>query len=157
LNEWNNAHETRLHGSSYASAAAAAMMLAMQLEGGTHMLCYYDTRLQASTYGGFFAPLTYEPVSTYYAFAAFGRLYALGTQAQAQVTGAEGEFYALAATNGVKNALMLVNRTGEKQQLQLCGVDMEAAQIHKIDGKHLLSLAFDAEEIANDTVLLIEW
>ena len=157
LNEWNNAHENRLHGSSYASAAAAAMMVGMQQQGGTYMLCYYDTRLQASTYGGFFAPLTYEPVSTYYSFVAFGKLYALGTQAETVIEGAEGEFYALAATNGDKNALMLVNRTGETQKLQLEGVDMANAQIHKIDGKHLLSMAFDADTIANDTVLLIEW
>lgn len=156
LNEWNNAHEPAMHGSSYASAAAAGMMAAMQ-DGGTSMMCYYDTRLQASAYGGFFAPLTYEPVSTYYVFAAFGRLYALGTQVETVIEGAEGEFYAIAATNGEKNALYVVNRTGEEQQLQLEGVDMQSAQIHKIDGKHLLSLAFDAETIKNDTVLLIEW
>lgn len=132
------------------------MMIAMQ-NAHTDMLCYYDTRLQASTYGGFFAPLTYEPVSTYYAFAAFGRLYALGTQTETTVENAPGEFYALAATNGQKNALLLVNRTGEKQDLCLQGVDMDAVQIHAIDTKRLLSMAFDANSIANDTVLLLEW
>lgn len=156
LNEWNNAHEAALHGSSFASAAAAGMMAAMQ-DGGTYMMCYYDSRLQASTYGGLFAPLTYEPVSTYYAFAAFGKLYALGTQVEVVIEGAEGEFYAIAATNGEKNALYVVNRSGKTQELQLEGVDIGNAQIHKIDGKHLMSLAFDAEKIANDTVLLIEW
>ena len=156
LNEWNNAHEGRLHGTGYAAAAAAGMMLAFQ-NAHTDMLCYYDTRLQASTYGGFFAPLTYEPVATYYAFAAFGRLYQLGTQAEAVVTGAEGEFYALCATDGKKNALMLVNRTGEKQDLALEGVDMDHAQIHLIDTGRLLSMAFEADAIANDTILLIEW
>ncbi len=156
LNEWNNAHEAALHGSSYASAAAAGMMAAMQ-DGGTYMMCYYDSRLQASTYGGLFAPLTYEPVSTYYAFAAFGKLYALGTQAEVGIEGAEGEFYAIAATNGEKNALYVVNRSGKTQELQLEGVDIGNAQIHKIDGKHLLSMDFGAEKIANDTVLLIEW
>ena len=156
LNEWNNAHEAALHGSSFASAAAAGMMAAMQ-DGGTYMMCYYDSRLQASTYGGLFAPLTYEPVSSYYAFAAFGKLYALGTQVEVVIEGAEGEFYAIAATNGEKNALYVVNRSGETQELQLEGVDIGNAQIHKIDGKHLLSMAFDAEKIANDTVLLIEW
>ena len=156
LNEWNNAHEGRLHGTGYAAAAAAGMMLAFQ-NAHTDMLCYYDTRLQASTYGGFFAPLTYEPVATYYAFAAFGRLYQLGTQAEAVVTGAEGEFYALCATDGKKNALMLVNRTGEKQDLALKGVDMDHAQIHLIDTGRLLSMAFEADAIANDTILLIEW
>ena len=57
----------------------------------------------------------------------------------------------------VLNALMLVNRTGERQQLQLSGVDMEHAQIHVIDDKRLLSMAFEADSIGDNTVLLIEW
>jgi len=157
LNEWNNAHENRLHGTSYASAAVAAMMIAVQQRGDTYMLCYYDTRLQASAYGGFFAPLTYEPVCTYYSFVAFGKLYALGTQAETVIESENKGVYALAATDGKKNALMIVNQTGEAQKLQLEGVDIGNAQIHKIDGKHLMSMAFDAESIGNDTVLLIEW
>ena len=78
-------------------------------------------------------------------------------QTETTVMGAEGEFYVLAATNSRKNALMLVNRTGERQQLQLSGVDMEHAQIHVIDDKRLLSMAFEADSIGDNTVLLIEW
>ncbi len=157
LNEWNNVHDGKLHGTSYAAAATAAMMIAVQQRGSTYMLCYYDTRLQASTYGGFFAPLTFEPVSTYYTFVAFGKLYALGMQTETVIEGENEGVYALAATNGEKNALMIVNQTGEMQELQLEGVDLTNAQVHKIDGNHRLSMAFETDTIANDTVLLIEW
>ena len=44
------------------------------------MLCYYDAKLTAGSYGGFFAPLTYKPTATYYVFKAYGELYALGNQ-----------------------------------------------------------------------------
>ena len=156
LNEWNNAHKNELHGTAYASAAVAAMMLAMQ-DASTHMLCYYDTRLQASAYGGFFAPLTYEPVSTYYSFAAFGRLYALGTQVETVIEKDGGEFYAVAATDGKRNALMICNRTGEAQELSIEGVDLSEARYYVLDGKRLLSMAFGAERLCDNTVMLIEW
>ena len=156
LNEWNNTRNMLLHGSSFASATAASMMLAMQNE-KIDMLCYYDARLTASTYGGFFAPLTQKPVCTYYAFAAFGRLYALGTQAEAVIECEKEGFYAVAATDGKRNALMICNRTGETRELCIEGADLTDARYYLLDGTHLLSMAFDAETIANDTVMLIEW
>ena len=158
INEWNNApaFEPELHGSSHAAASAASMMIALQ-HGHADMLMYYDTRVEATAYGGFFAPFTHEPVATYYSFVAFGRLYALGTETEVRVEGAERDFYALSATDGQRNALMLVNRTGKKQQLCLEGVDLSAASLHVIDKTHLLSMAFNAEEIKNNGVLLIEW
>ena len=154
LNEWNNVHKSLLHGSSFASAASASMMIAMQ-NAHVDMLCYYDSRLLASTYGGFFAPLTFEPVSTYYAFVAFGKLYALGTQIET-VCDTEG-FYALAASDCKRNALLLVNRTGEDQELRIDGAELSGARYYIIDQKHLMSIAFDADRIKNDTVLYIEW
>ena len=156
LDEWNNAHTNELHGSSYASAAAASMMLALQ-NSYTNMACYYDTRIQASAYGGFFAPLTYEPVSTYYSFAAFGRLYSLGTQVNADIKCDKKGLYAVAATNGNKHALMIANCTGETQQLTFEGVDFTDAHLYLIDKLHLLSMTFDSSQIANNTVMLIEW
>ena len=115
LNEWNAAHEPKLHGTSYASAANAAMMLKMH-SSKTYMLCYYDTRINASAYGGFFAPLTYEPVCTYYAFAAYGKLFELGGQAEITLTGGEDTgVYTLAATNGEHHALYVVNFSEEKR------------------------------------------
>ena len=156
LNEWNNAFGNDKHGTSLASASAASMMLAMQ-DAHVDMCCYYDARLQASAYGGFFAPLTNEPVCTYYAFVAFGRLYALGTQAKTEVIDNANGLYAVAATNGKKHALMISNQTGEAQTLSLEGVDLAEARIYVIDKLHLLSMGFDTDRIANDTVLLIEW
>ena len=161
LNEWNNANGTaygsaKVHGSSFAAASVASMMLAMQ-DAGVDMLCYYDTRLQASAYGGFFAPLTSEPVCTYYSFVAFGRLYALGTQVQTTVSCEESGLYAVAATNGKKHALMISNQTGKAQPLHIEGVDLSDARLYVIDQRHLLSMAFDTDKIANDTVLLVEW
>ena len=160
LDEWNNANGTTYgsaaHGSSFASASAASMMLAMQ-DAHADMCCYYDARLTASAYGGFFAPMTCKPVSTYYSFVAFGRLYALGTQVKAEIACEEKGLYAVAATNGKKNALMISNQTGKTQPLQIEGADLADARIYAIDQRQLLSMAFDASEIANDTVLLIEW
>ena len=160
LNEWNNANGTaygpEAHGSSFASASVASMMLALQ-DAHTDMLCYYDAKLQASAYGGLFAPLTGEPVCTYYSFVAFGRLYALGTQVECRIDCAQSGLYAVAATDGRKNALMISNQTGEAQPLQIEGVDLSEARIYTIDQRHLLSMAFDADEIKNDTVLLVEW
>ena len=156
LNEWNNAPGNKKHGSSLASASAAAMMLAMQ-DSHVDMLCYYDSRLGASAYGGFFAPMTFEPVCTYYSFAAFGRLYALGTQVEAAVECEDKGFYALAASNGKKNAVMLVNQTGKVQELTFDGVDLTDAHIYRIDQTHPMSIAFNANKIDDNTVLYIEW
>ena len=134
LNEWNNAFGNENHGSSFASASVAAMMCAMQTKAHTDMLCYYDSRLQASSYGGLFAPLTYKPVCTYYSFAAFGELYALGTQAESSC--ADKEVYTLAATNGTEKAIMIVNTAKEDKEICL-NVDGEWT-VSLIDREHLL-------------------
>ena len=118
---------------------------------------YYDSRLQASSYGGFFAPLTYEPVSTYYSFVAFGKLFALGTQTQTTVEGVDKGIVTLSATNGTKNAMMIVNRTPQKQQLCVEGINPDNARFYRIDQTHLMSMVFDANEIKENNVLLIEW
>ena len=133
LTEWNNAHKNENHGTSQASAAAAAMMCAMQ-DSHTEMLCYYDSRLQASSYGGFFAPLTYEPVCTYYAFAALGELYALGTQVSCEGMG-DG-LYALAATDGERKAVLVVNYSDRERTVRL-NVD-ESFSAYLLDQTHYL-------------------
>lgn len=157
LNEWNAAHEARLHGTSYASAANAAMMLRMH-ESETYMLCYYDTRLTASTYGGFFAPLTFEPVSTYYAFAAFGKLYKLGNQADITVDSDNAEgFYSLAATDGERHAVYLVNFSEEKRNITTNLPD--GFSVYLVDGEHHLEntdLRASAFELESNQIALIE-
>ena len=114
LNEWNNAHDKKWNGTSYASSGAAAMMCAMQ-NGPTDVLNYYDSRLHASNYCGLFNPMTNQPVSTYYALAAFGELYALGQQAQCDT--ADADLYAVAATDGAKKAVLISNYSEEEKNL----------------------------------------
>ena len=132
------------------------MMIAIQ-NGHADMLMYYDTRVEATAYGGFFAPMTKEPVSTYYSFVAFGKLYALGEQTETVVECDKDGIYALSATDGRRNALMISNLSGETQALSLEGVDLSEARLHIIDKTHLLSMAFGATELKNNTVMLIEW
>ena len=117
LNEWNNAFGIELHGTLAAASAAGAMMLAMQ-HSHTDILCYYDAKLQASAYGGFFKPLSRIPTPVYHAFCAFGALYALGREV-ALSSDTEG-LYALAAKDaaGKRGALMLVNATGKTLSVQ---------------------------------------
>lgn len=117
LNEWNLSHDKKLNkGTSYASANVAAMMLAMQHK-KTDMLMYYDARYAAiSAYAGFYDVATEELSCVYYAFKAFGELYALGNEVACNCD-AES-VYALAATDGNKKAIMLSN-IGEACEIEL--------------------------------------
>jgi len=138
LNEWNNAHDRLQHGTSYSSAAVAAMLCAMQ---GSHtdMLCYYDARLTASAYGGFFAPLSYEPVCTYYSFVAFGELYALKNQVECKIEDCEDGIYAIAAANAEQKAIMIVNRSEEEREISVNVGD--GFSVYLLDDKHFITKA----------------
>lgn len=106
LNEWNPNPQTDQRGKSIASANAAAMMCAMQ-NTKMELMCYYDARIGTSVYGGLFHPMTYKPLCTYYAFQAFGKLYKLGTQAEAVCD--NSSIYTLAASNGDKRGVIIAN------------------------------------------------
>ena len=136
LNEWNNTWQLSYRGTSYAAAQAAAMMLTMQ-NTDTDMLCYYDARIGESCFGGMFNPLNYTPLPLYYAFKAFGELYALGTQVLCESDTAQ--LYALAAVgeNGEK-AVMLAN-TGEDAEITLAGGAFE--KLYLVDEEHALEAA----------------
>ena len=136
LNEWNNAHSMVWYGKSYASAANAAMMCAMQ-NSRTDMLCYYDAKLAAGNYSGFFAPFTRELTCTYYVFAAFGELYTLKNQVLCEMSEEQEGFYALAATDGDRSALMIVNHSEESRQLSL-DLD-ESFSVYLLDQDHYLT------------------
>ncbi len=136
LNEWNNVRDARKHGSSYSSAASTAMLCAMH-PSHTDMLMFYDSRLQASTYGNFFAPLTYEPVSTYYAFAAFGELYTLGTEAACTIDEPRNGLYALAATDGENKAVLIVNFSEERREIALDAAGTQS--VYLVDHDHMLT------------------
>lgn len=135
LNEWNNAHKREMHGSSYASAATAAMFCEMQ-DSPTSMLFYYDARLQASAYGGMFNPIIQKPVSVYYAFDAFGYLYRLKHQVKCEC---EGGLLALAAADGEGKAVLIVNHSEKAKEVQL-NVTGEF-EAYLIDEKHFMEKA----------------
>lgn len=116
LNEWNNAHERMLNGTSYASAATAAMFCGMQ-NTNTDILFYYDSRIAAaSNYAGLFDFKSLKPVSTYYAFVAFNELYQLGNQTFCETDALN--VYALAAAAGEKKAVLISNHSEEEKPLQ---------------------------------------
>ena len=139
LNEWNAAHAPEDNATSYASAANAAMMLRIHRT-KTSMLCYYDARISASAYGGFFVPLIGKPTSTYYAFAAFGKLHALGTETALIKEGDENDlagFYALAGKGEGGRAVYLVNFSEESRRVTT-NLD-ESFKVYLIDAEHSIA------------------
>lgn len=133
LNEWNTAPDPALRGTSFASATAAAMMLAMQ-NTKTDVLCYYDAAISVVDYAGLFDPLSRTPCCTYYAFRGFGELYALGTQVECVTDGA---VYAIAATDGKRRAVMLAN-LGEDVKVET-NLDASKFVVHLIDEAHFFT------------------
>ncbi len=121
LNEWNLSHNRKLNtSSSYASANDMAIMIAMQHK-KTDMLMYYDARyVSVSAYGGFYDLATFEPSCVYYAFKAFGELYALGNEVECL---AGDGVYAIAGCDGDKKSVILSN-IGQDTKVELdlpCG------------------------------------
>ncbi len=112
LNEWNLSHDRKINNSnSFASANVMAMMLEMQHK-PTDMLMYYDAKyVSVSAYGGFYDLATFEPSCVYYAFKAFGELYALENETVCNCD-KEG-VYAVAAQKGEKRAIILSNIKGD--------------------------------------------
>lgn len=127
-NEWNNAAQIKFRGTSYASAQAAAMMIAMH-DKKTDVMCYYDARLGQSQYGGLFNPLNHTPLCTYYSFKAFGELYALGTRVEA--TGGDN-VYILAATDGSRRAALISN-TGKEEEIE---TGLQGMKVILVDMEH---------------------
>lgn len=108
LNEWNLSHDSNINkATSFASANVMAMMIAMQHK-KTDMLMYYDARYAAvSAYAGFYDVITFEPSCVYYAFKAFGELYALENEVEC-ICSAEG-IYVVAAKNGERKTIIVTN------------------------------------------------
>jgi hypothetical protein len=154
LNEWNTARQNAQRGTSFASATAAAAMLAMQ-DTETDLLNYYDARVGISRYAGIFNPLTMEVLCTYYSFCAFGELYALGTQVS--LTGTERGVYGVAATNGEENALMLANVSGEAKEITT-NLD-DGFSVYLIDREHPMTktaLSSASFTLENNQVALLK-
>ena len=155
LNEWNLSHDRNKNcSSSYASANAMAMMLKLQHK-GTDMLMYYDSRyVSVSAYGGFYDVVTREPSCVYYAFKAFGELYALGNEVESKCI-ADGIF-SVAARNGDKKAIILSNT---KEDVQIISNLPEGFCAYIIDKDHFLTKAeINPSEfiLKENTVVLIK-
>ena len=151
LNEWNNAHSAEGRGTSYACAHGVAMLLAMQ-DTEAWMLNYYDTRIGASVYGGMFEPVMRKPYCLYYGYKAFNELYRLGTQVSCTVE--EEGVYAIAATNGEEQAVLIANIGADT----LLTTDLQGYTVYLVDETHPMeavewdSASFTLRE--NQTVLL---
>ena len=98
---------------------------------------------------------TRKPIHAYYSMVAFNQLYKLGTQVSLECD--EQELYAVAATNGKKNAIVISNITGEDQPLNIEGVDLTDARFSVIDQTRLLSWSPAVTTIKNNEVYLIEF
>ena len=117
LNEWNLSHDRKINNAnSYASSQATAIMCEMQHR-STDMLMYYDARYASlSAYGGFYDVTTCEPSCVYYAFKAFGELYALKNELKCECS--NDAVYMLAAGND-ENAAVLITNTGEADKIEI--------------------------------------
>ena len=110
-----------------------------------------------TTYDAFSIPSTTGKILShgYYAFAAFSALYKLGQQIE--LTLDTEDVYAVCASNGEQNAIMISNVSGKPQVLEIEGVDLSKARWSAIDNQRLLSWSPTVKEIENNQVLLIEW
>ncbi len=152
LNEWNPYQEEA--GNGHHAAEVASTLLALQ-NGRADLACIYDMRISHPDYSAFFDVKTKLPHQTYYTFVAFNTLYKLGQQVEC-IGDTEG-LYAVAATNGQKHALMISNISGANHTLEIEGVDLSGARFSYIDDRRMLSWAPNANELKNNSVVLIEW
>jgi hypothetical protein len=152
LNEWDPyANEL---GTGHHAAEIAATMIALQ-HGHVSLCCIYDMRISDAPYCPLFNPITSKPIHGYYSLVAFNKLYQLGTQVET-VCDTEN-LYVLAATDGKRHAMMISNLTGEWQELHVEGADLTDARYYVIDNERLLSWAPNADYVAPNSVVLIEW
>ena len=153
LNEWNPATDRR-HTAEH-SAYIAKVMLGAQ-NSPLDMLMIYDARMDGSRYDAFSTPASKLVLShTYYAFAAFSFLSKLGTQVE--LTCDTPEVYAVAASNGEKHAVMLVNMCETAQELQISGVDLSDAKWYIIDDEHRLSWSPALKMVQPKMIVLIDF
>ena len=110
LNEWNPG--VALRGTLRDAANILAMMIVLH-DTPTDMLMYYNFTAN-SGYNGAVNTLNAQPFKAYYSFYDFGQLYALGQRVECEITDGE-RVYAIAATDGEKKALIIVNHNNDKE------------------------------------------
>jgi hypothetical protein len=128
VGEWNPG--TALRGTLRDASNILSTMIALHST-PTDMMLYYDFRYWSS-YCGAVNPINFQPFKAYYSFYTFGQLYALGKCVECSV---EGEnVYALAATDGEKKAVLIVNNKNEDVTVS---VNIEAeTKIFAVDEDH---------------------
>lgn len=139
-NEWNGAYGLEHFNTSYAAAANAASMLAMQ-DLPVDMMMYYKANfVPRPIYGAMFDAVTSLPTYAYYAFKAFGELYVLGQQAECRVE--EEGIYAVAATNGTEKGVMIAN----VYEAQTVKTNLEGFEVYLIgEGSRLEKVDWNSE------------
>jgi len=152
INEWDPNRDE--YGTAHHSAEVAAMMLAMQ-HGHTDAMMIYDMRNNTVPYATLFDVCTKKPIHAYYAMVAFNTLYKLGNQVE--LTCDEELLYTVAASDGTHHAIMISNLTGQTQELNIQGADLQNARYHVIDQERLLSWSPAVKKLENNAVLLIEF
>ena len=155
LNEWNDtARIPNSLGTSFASAQATQMLLLLQ-NTPTDILCYYDAKIGLGAYGGMFNPVTRTPNPLYYSFKAFGYLYTLKNQVE--VIGGKNGIYAVGASNGKENALLITNTTVNNATIKT-NLDSNY-EVYLIDKTHAIALTnYNANnfKIKKNQVILIK-
>ena len=102
LTEWLSAH-----GVGTARQAALLADTIVRLQGmAVDLATIYDARCSSGMYSPLFDPAKWAPRKAYYAFRAFGELYALGTEVPVACSGKD--VVAIAAVNGKDDAAMMV-------------------------------------------------
>ena len=113
LNEWNPG--TKHRGTLLDASNILSNMIALHST-PTDMMLYYDFRYWSSYYGPV-DPVSFRPFKAYYAFYTFGQLYALGKCVEC--TSDTDSVYALAATDGERNGIAIVNHKNEEINLSV--------------------------------------
>ena len=160
LDEWNYAGKNMFEAMRDMTGASftAEVMCRMQLTDDTDAACYYDAQPD-QLYGGLFLRHTEQPSRTYYAVKAFGKLRALGTQADMT---ADTDLAAAAAADGRTRAALVSNFGKESRPLRFCFPGAKEIRLYLLDDEHDLSLIAQApcDTIittgAKNTVLLAE-
>jgi len=115
LNEYSIEPAAKYQGTCTAAARCTAIMCAMQ-NTSTNILCLYDARMSASIYAAVFNSITKMPYPMYYALKAFGELYMLENQVQAEITG-DG-LYVQAAGKDDRKAVLICNISEEAKEIE---------------------------------------
>jgi hypothetical protein len=132
VGEWNPG--TALRGTLRDASNILSTMIALHST-PTDMMLYYDFRYWSS-YCGPVNPLNFTPFKAYYSFYAFGQLYALGKCVECSSDC--DEVFALAATDGEKKGLVIVNHYNTQEatvNVTALGAD-GAKKVYIVDENH---------------------